>query len=449
MATRILIIDDEEDLCRQLTGFFELKGFEVTTAHLGATAIEMVQSDTFDIALLDLRLPDMTGIDVLEILKRETAGMGIVILTGHGDVETAVRALQLRADHFLMKPVDLTTLGEIVDRVLDQYFHRRTIKYLQERVAKLQGGASIGNIILPADIFDRVQLLAKSPGTSVLILGGTGSGKGVVANAIHALSDRRDMPFVDINCAGLNSELLESDLFGHERGAFTDAKAAKRGLLEVAHRGTLFLDEIADMPASVQGKVLKVLEDRAFRRLGGTSTIRVDVRIIAATNADLEKFVQTGRFRADLFYRLAVMPIRLPGLRQRPQDIPLLADRFVAEFAQTMGKQIVGCSQETHSLLQAYPWPGNVRELRNVMERAVLLCDEGDIHPAHLPQGFSHRPRSKPVDIHDDLRLETLEAEHIRRVLDLHVGNRTHAARTLGINRVTLIKKIRRYGLDP
>jgi DNA-binding NtrC family response regulator len=448
MATKILIIDDEEVLCGQLRSFFEFHGFEVTTAHRGAQGIELVRNEDFDVALLDLHLPDMSGLDVLEALKDLTVGMGVVMLTGYGDVETAVKALQLRADHFLLKPVELAALSEIVNRVLDLYQHRRTLKYLQERVASLQGGTDVSKLILPVDLFERVRVLAESSATSVLILGETGSGKGVVANAIHTLSDRREMPFVDINCAGLSASLLESNLFGHERGAFTDAKTTKRGLFEVANRGTLFLDEIADMPLDVQAKLLKVLEDRLFRRLGGTATIRVDVRIIAATNADIERRVKDGSFRADLYYRLAIMPVNLPPLRQRTDDVPLLAQRFVGEFAHAMGKPVKGCSAEAINMLKSYRWPGNVRELRNVIERAVLLCEDREIQPVHLPQGFRHRPRVRPPAQDEDLRLEVVEADHIRRVLALFKNNRTHAAVALGINRVTLIKKIRRYKLD-
>ena len=390
----------------------------------------------------------MTGLDVLASIKSYAPSMGVIMLTGFGDVETAVKALQHRADHFLLKPVELAALSEIVNRVLDRYQHERTLKYLQERVANLQGGADLGKIILPPEVFERVRILAQSPGTSALVLGETGAGKGVVAHAIHALSDRRDMPFVDINCAGLSSTLLESDLFGHERGAFTDAKLSKRGLLEVAHRGTLFLDEIGDMPLDVQAKLLKVLEERSFRRLGGTTTIQIDVRIVAATNSDIERAVQDGTFRSDLYYRLAIMPIHLPPLRQRLDEIPALAARFTEEFTRVMGKQSQVCSAETINMLKHYGWPGNVRELRNVIERAVLLCEGEEIHPAHLPQALRQRPRVQPLTGNEDLRLETIESEHIRRVLALYDNNRTHAARALGINRVTLIKKIRRYGID-
>ncbi len=448
MSHSILIVDDEETIRRQLKRFFEREGYEAITAADGGEALQRIREVTVDVALLDLRLPDMSGLDVLKVLKQECPSTGAILITAFGDVDTAVRAIQQKADHFLLKPVKLDALKSLVETILERYRSREEMLYLKGRLSEIRQAGRGQRVLLPSEVLQRIELLAENPSTNVLILGETGTGKGMVANAIHQRSDRRERQLVDINCAGLSTTLLESELFGHERGAFTDAKTFKRGLLELAHESSLFLDEIGDLSPDVQAKLLKVIEDRTFRRVGGTKNIEVDVRLMAATHVDLDKAVKADRFRSDLYYRLTVVPIRLPPLRKRREDIPALVQMFVEEFCQAFGRTVQGCSAEAEAMLAVYRWPGNIRELRNVMERAVLLCDSPQIEPRHLPDNLHTRRRSAPLDAQADLTLQTLERKHIQRVLALCDGNRTQAASHLGIHRATLIKKIKKYDLD-
>jgi len=448
MAKRLLIVDDEENLCKQLARFFTMKGYAVESAHDGAAALQALTTFAPEVVLLDLRLPDQSGIDLLQRIKREQPGTGVVMFTAYGDVDTAVRATQLGADHFVLKPVKLDSLEALVERILSTYRSQAEVTYLRGRLDEFRGKDKVQRLLLPPAVKEAITLLAENPGTNVLILGETGTGKGMVANAIHALSPRAEEPFVDVNCAGLSSQLLESELFGHERGAFTDAKSLKRGLLEVAHGGSLFLDEVGDLSLDVQAKLLKVIEDRRFRRLGGTANLKVDVRLMAATNVELERAVKEGRFRADLYYRLTVIPIHLPPLRQRPEDIVPLAQLFREEFSQSLSKPIQGIAPAAEAMLGAYAWPGNIRELRNVMERAALLCPGTAILPGHLPEGLRARSRAAPSLTDDDLSLEAVERSHIQRILALCGGNRSRAAGMLRIHRATLIKKIQRYQID-
>lgn len=352
------------------------------------------------------------------------------------------------AEDFLEKdPRSLEATEIRVEKAVELLRLRRENLYLRGRVRS--------EAVIPGEhqairrLNAMVDLLAQSPSTTILIQGESGTGKELLARAIHLKSLRKDKPFLEINCAGLSETLLESELFGHEKGAFTDAKALKRGLLEVADGGTVLLDEVGDLPLSVQPKLLRVLESKTFRRVGGTRDIAVDVRIIAATNKDLAKLVEKGSFREDLYYRLKVMPLQAPPLRERGKDILLLADLFVKEFNTLLKKRIKGYSQEAQSLLLAYPWPGNVRELRNVTERAMILCQGDWILPAHLPaelQGLT--PSEEALTLREGpLTLEELEKKHIQEVLASVGGNRSQAAKVLGISRSTLQEKIKKYRL--
>ncbi len=447
MLKRILIVDDEQKLCEQLRRFFEAKGFQVYTSYDGTSALEVIRSTEVDVVLLDLRLPDQNGLDVLRSIKREYPGTGVIIITGHGDVDTAVNAIQMRADNFVLKPVNLQTLLTVVERVLESYQSQQEVLFLRGRQSEIRG-QQVKQLLLPPDVMETVRLLAENPATNVLILGETGTGKGMVANAIHEIGPRRDEQLVDLNCAGLAGNLLESELFGHEKGAFTDAKKAKRGLLEIAHRGTLFLDEVGDMALEVQAKLLKVIEERRFRRLGSTVYVDVDVRLMAATHVDLDKAVKAGTFRSDLYYRLSVMPLMLPPLRKRKGEIVPLCNLFLQEFGAKFSKPDLRCARETESMLEAYGWPGNVRELRNVLERAVLLCTGETVEPKHLPENMRTQARTRQFIEGVDYSLESVEAGHIRQILTLCENNRSRAAKLLGIHRTTLLSKISKYNLD-
>ncbi len=445
MSARILIVDDEPSVRRYLTRFLEAKGYEVVEADDGAAGLLRLSDFSPDVVLLDLRLPDMHGVEVLERIHRADPGVGVVVITGHGDVETAVQAMKAHADHFMLKPVDLDVLETIIQRLLARYQLRDELEYLRGRL-QTPGGDEV-HLLLPEDLAARIRMLADSDTTTVLLLGETGTGKGFMARLIHDLGPRSDHGFVDINCAGLAGPLLESELFGHEQGAFTDAKTRKRGLLEFADQGSLFLDEIGDMPLEVQSKLLKVIEDKSFRRVGGVQSLQVDTRIMAATNIDLEAAVRAGRFRQDLFYRLSVVPLELPPLRQRRESIPGLARRFLSEMGRTLGKPSLELSPAAERVLVAHGWPGNIRELRNVIERAVLLCSEAEVEPRHLPETLRPRRGRKPIDLSADNTLAAVEARHIQRILELVDDNRSQAAELLGVHRSTLIAKIKKYGL--
>ena len=448
MVPSILIIDDEATIRRSLRHIFQAKGYRVLEAGNGAAGLSLAQAEEPEVILLDLKLPDCDGIELFDKLKAAVPEAAVIVLTGHGSVEAAVAAIRKGAEDFLEKdPRSLEATEVRVEKAVELLRLRRENLYLKGRVRS--------EAIIPGEhqairrLNAMVDLLAQSPSTTVLIQGESGTGKELLARAIHLKSLRKDKPFLEINCAGLSETLLESELFGHEKGAFTDAKALKRGLLEVADGGTVLLDEVGDLPSSVQPKLLRVLESKAFRRVGGTRDIAVDVRIIAATNKDLAKLVEKGGFREDLYYRLKVMPLQVPPLRERGGDILLLADLFVKELNALLKKRIKGYTKEAQSLLLAYPWPGNVRELRNVTERAMILCQGDWILPAHLPaelQGLT--PSEEALTLREGpLTLEELEKKHIQEVLASAGGNRSQAAKVLGISRSTLQEKIRKYRL--
>jgi two-component system, NtrC family, response regulator AtoC len=447
MSKTMLIIDDEPVICQNLKYFFSKLGFSVETATNGESGIQAFQTVQADIVLLDLKLPDMGGLEVLQKIKTAAPGTGVIMITAYGEIEYAVEAMKMKADNFLLKPVDLTVLENVVVKLFETYRNIREINYLKHTISQIKGVGDLRVIRHPESIFAPIELLAANPATTVLILGETGTGKGVVAQLIHDLSSLSTRPFVDINCAGLSVEFLETELFGHERGAFTDAKATKRGLLEIADGGSLFLDEVGELTLPVQAKLLKVIEEKSFRRLGGTINIKVGVRIMAATSMDLAIAVHQNRFRNDLFYRLNVMPIHLPPLRQQQEIVLLLANDFVKAISRSLNKKITGIGVEAETILKAYDWPGNIRELRNVIERAVLLCNENTIRPRHLPENM-HRPASvkaQPPDL--DNTLAGMEKKHISTILAACSSNHTLAAKVLGIHRTTLLRKMKQFKL--
>ena len=446
MADTVLLIDDDPDLLRSLGNYFEQVGYEVGRELTGEAGLEAYDRMRPDVVLLDLTLPGMDGMQVLERLRERNAT--VILLTGVTDIPTAVRAMQLGAENFLPKPVDMAHLVAVTAKAADKVKLRRVNELLLTSVVPGEGLESLGQSSRMQEFARQVSLLAQSDRTTVLLAGESGTGKGWVARMIHNLSPRAKMPFVEVNCAGLSSTFLDSELFGHEKGAFTDAKDRKQGLFEIADHGTIFLDEIGDLAVELQPKLLKVLETKTFRRLGGTREITVDVRLIAATNRDLPGDVAAGRFREDLYYRLNVMPLELPPLRERSREDRL---SLITRLFQDLRSSVPGApsliAPEALERLLAHAWPGNVREMRNILERALIL-GRGNVSVTvdHLPGELRARG-GQGERRHVPLSLDDLERQHIERTLKHHQGNRTRAADELGISRATLINKIRRFAI--
>ncbi len=447
MSDSLLIVDDDPNVLRGVGDYFERLGYEVYREATGEAALEAHARHRPEVVIVDLKLPGLDGIQVLEELRRR-GDAAVLLMTGHGDIETAVRAMQLGAENFLAKPVDMPLLAAAAARALDKVRLKRHNALLLSR-ATPDGDEVLGVSGAMRDLARQVGLLAQSERTTVLITGESGTGKGWVARLIHRLSPRRGAPFVDVNCAGLSATFLDSELFGHEKGAFTDAKELKHGLFEVADRGSLFLDEIAELAAELQPKVLKALEDKAFRRLGGTRELQVDVRLLAATNHDIGEAVRSGRFREDLYYRLNVIPLHLPPLRERAREDRLaLLRRLFTDLRAELPDSPGDISSEALDRLLVYPWPGNIREMRNVLERALIVGRGAErLGPEHLTAEFGKRAGEKLARV-QTVSLEEVERRHIERTLRRHGGNRTRAAEELGISRATLINKIKTYALD-
>jgi DNA-binding NtrC family response regulator len=390
-----------------------------------------------------MRLPDMTGMEFMKKLKETDSYVSIIIMTAYGTIETAVNALKAGAENFLTKPIDPDGLLVLLSKTLEISENKRRSDYL--KIQQKQADFYVGTSDKLRKIHELIQLLAKND-TTVLVLGETGTGKGLYARLIHNFSARAGYNFVEINCAGFSRELLESELFGYDKGAFTGAVGNKPGLLELANGGTLFLDEIGEMEFNVQSKLLKVIEDKKFRRLGGLQEKVVDLRIIAASNRNLEKEVKNKSFREDLFYRLNVMPIVVPALRDLKEDILPLSEYFLNSICQKQGKRVTGFSDSARNALLNYSWPGNIREMCNLIERSVILCDRPVIEPVDLGLAPSVRSRETP---HVSLgSLEELEREHIQKVLQASGNNLSRAADILGITRSTLYSKIKKYNLE-
>lgn len=449
MNRSILLVDDEAEVLHMLGRFFEKKGWQVQRAAEANGAMSLYERERPDLVLLDIGLPGVSGLHFLEVLRTRDSDATVIMLTGKADIETAVEAMRLGAENFLTKPVELAHLEAASERAYEKSDLRRRNRFLSERRTDVSGTDALGRTPLMRDIARQVEVLAASD-TTVLLTGETGTGKGWIAHLLHSVSRRSGQPFVDINCAGLSATFLDSEIFGHEKGAFTDAKEQKRGLLEVANSGTFFLDEVGDLATDLQPKLLKVLEARKFRRLGGTREIEVDVRLIAATNLDLEKAVHDGRFREDLFYRLNVLPLRMPPLRERGrEEITDLAVRTVVDLRRKIGRGPSRISSDALELLAKYRWPGNIRELRNVIERVILLsADAEEIQPSHLPAEIVGRGIMVEAGVPSDMTLEEVERRHIAMVLASLSGNRSRSAKTLGISRATLYEKLARYDLD-
>jgi DNA-binding NtrC family response regulator len=458
MAATVLIIDDDAMIRDYLGDVLRDDGFEILLAATGGEGEALLRAKPVDIVLLDVHLPDANGIVVLKKIKEIDPQVQVIILTAYSEVPSAVKAMQLGAYDYLAKPSDLMKLKSTISRALKELTMRREI----ERLRQKPGGNSHRWILGQTEAMRHIARLVNKvaqENTTVLIQGESGTGKEVVARTIQERSPRSDRPFVVINCAAIPETLLESELFGFEAGSFTSAKRRKKGLLEIADGGTLFLDEVSEMSPQMQAKILRVLETKKVRRIGGTTDIEVDVRFIAATNRDLKQAVRDGVMRADLYYRLTVVVLNLPPLRERKQDIRLFVDAFIDEFNRTMGKNITKVSEEALQQMRNYSWRGNIRELRNVIERAMVLCDGQEVQPMHLPAELSEMFFSLDdlgvLRLHIDIPNEgvsleglisQLEESLIRQALARADGNQSEAARLLSISRDQLRYRMEKYG---
>jgi DNA-binding NtrC family response regulator len=452
---RLLVVDDDPSGRFALREYFALRGYEVDEADNLRAAIESFQSARPDAAVLDYALPDGTALDLLPRLRALDPTVPLVVLTGHGSIDLAVQAVKEGAEHFFTKPVELATLAVVIERLLDQQRQRQRMLAGKTREARRAVDPFLGTSAAVRHLAEEASRVQASD-SPVLIQGETGTGKGVLAAWLHRHGPRSEEAFVDLNCATLSKDLLESELFGHEKGAFTGAVASKPGLLEVAHRGTMFLDELGDMDPAVQPKLLKVLEEKRYRRLGDVRDRQVDVRLIAATHQDLAGLVNSKTFRQDLFYRVAAIPLLVPPLRERAEDIPLLSRDLLDGITADLGRGRLQITPAALAALGTYPWPGNIRELRNVLERAALLCRDGTIDVADLrfinmgtpPPAAAPAPTVEPVVRHDTaLTLEEVERRHIAAVLEEEDGRVEAAARRLGVPRSSLYKRLRVLGL--
>ena len=446
----ILVVDDEALIRWSLTERLKADGYEVLEADTGHAAIEKLPEGV-DLVLLDYRLPDTDGVSILRKIKDFDQDILVVLLTAYATIETAVEAMKLGAYHFANKPFNLDDVAALVERALETTRLRREVRQYRANAARpysLQRivGASSAMMALR----HLVARVAVSPSSTVLLTGESGTGKDLVAKVIHYSSDRAARPFMNITCSALPEHLLESELFGHERGAFTDARLQKKGLLETADGGTVFLDEIGEMTPALQAKLLRFLEDKAFKRVGGSSDIRVDVRVIAATNRDLETEVKQSRFRSDLFYRLNVLPIAIPALRTHTEDVPLLVEYFIDGFNAEFRKRLLGATPAAYALLQQYGWPGNVRELRNVIERAMLLSDGDRLEARDFPALSAVAGTGNEFELPaQGVDLEKLERSLVIQALRRSGGNQTRAGAMLGLNRDQIRYRIEKFDLAP
>jgi len=454
---RVFVCDDEMLVRLWLEEHLVEEGFDVEAFADGTSVIAATRRDPPDVLLLDLRLPDYSGLEVLAEIQELSPGLPVIMMTAYGEVETAVGAVRAGAYHFLEKPVNLAEILLLIEQALEAYKLRTEVERLRAgHEWRFSEVTLVGRSPAMRRIVDRISRIGEmgSP-SNILIRGESGTGKDLVARAIHARGPRRSEPFVDVNCTALPEQLVESELFGHEAGAFTGARQAKRGLLEVADQGTAFLDEIGDMPASVQAKLLHFLESHSFRRVGGVRDIEVDVHVIAATNRDLTTAVERGDFREDLFYRLNVVPIDIPPLRERPDDIGPLVTHFVKLLSGELRRPESTVTADALATMERFAWPGNVRQLRNVLERVLLFEDTRVIDLRHLPDeireggegGDGETAGFRFVLPAAGVELEEVERELIRQALDRTQGNKSAAARLLGLTRDTLRYRLERYGL--
>jgi len=450
MSGRIMVVDDDRSMCELIEADLGRRGFHISWYTSAEEAFRVLQDGAFDAVLTDLMMPDMNGIDLCDRIVSNRPDVPVIVITAFGSLETAVKAIRAGAYDFVTKPVEMDMLALTLERAVKHRVLQEKVKTLNEVVERTKKFDELLGASVPMqNLYDQLSRMADSEST-VLITGESGTGKELVARILHKQSRRHGGPFVAINCAALPETLLESELFGHIRGAFTDARSARKGLFLQAEGGTLLLDEIGDFPLSLQPKLLRALEERALRPIGGDREIPFDVRVIATTNRDLESAVEEGRFREDLFFRINVIQVELPPLRARGTDILLLAQHFMEQFATRSGKQVVGSSQAVAEKLLDYSWPGNVRELRNAIERAVALTQYEKLVVEDLPEKI-RAYRSTDIIIGSGDPAELVSMEEVERRYILHVlqsagGNKTLAARLLGLDRKTLYRKLRLYG---
>jgi two-component system response regulator AtoC len=451
--TRILVVDDEHLIRWSLEQSLKKQGYDVITAASGEEAVRQVQDESPALMLLDIQLPGMDGLQVLEKVKEIDAEIIVVMVTALGVLETAVKAMRLGAYDYINKPFNLDELSIIVKKALETRQLRKEVAHLRSaQESKFGIDNIIGDSRHMKQVLDMVRKVAKSDASTVLIQGESGTGKELIARAIHMESARKDEPFMAINCAAVPEALLESELMGHEKGSFTDAKTQKRGMFEVSDGGTLFLDEIGDMEMGMQAKLLRVLEERTFRRVGGTKEIPVDVRIVSATNQELLKKIEDRTFRNDLYYRLQVIPIYLPALRERREDIMPLVEFFIRHYNKEFGKTVGGVSKMAQKFLEEYEWPGNVRELRNIIERAIILENEETLMLEHLPRELISKTGdvvSGPMNLRippEGIDIEDVERELIRQSLEIAEGNQSKAAKKLNLGIDAFRYRMKKFG---
>jgi DNA-binding NtrC family response regulator len=447
---KILVVDDEKLTLKNLKYILTKEGYEVKAVDNGMSALNLLKNEEFDLVITDLKMNMVSGLDILEKCKEWYPDTEVIMITAYGSIDSAIQAMKLGAYHYITKPFRLDELKILVKEALEKVRIKKENKRLKEELERLKG--TVVHIITQNPEMKKILELAEKVAPTdcpVLILGETGTGKELLARYIHQHSRRKDKVFLAINCGAFTEELLANELFGHEKGAYTGAVSTKKGLLEVASGGTLFLDEITEMSPTMQVKFLRVLQEKEFIRLGGTEPIKVDVRIIAATNRDIKKEIEKGRFREDLYYRLNVISFNLPPLCQRKEDIPLLCYYFLNKYAKEMNKEVKEISEEAMELLLSYDYPGNVRELENIIARAVALTNSSKIELSHLPEDlkkfkiFTFRKKNFPLPT-----LEEQEKEYIKMVLKEVGGNKTLAAQILGIDRATLWRKLKKYSLE-
>jgi two-component system response regulator AtoC len=455
----ILVVDDERLVRWSLQQKLEQWGYHVSLAEDGTTALGRIQVDNPDLITLDVKLPDMTGIDVLSELRNRNVQIPVIVITAFGIVDDAVRSLKLGAYDFIEKPINFEKLENAVRNALETRRLRTEVALTHEiQRSEFSVDRIIGVSEHIRDVRELIKKVAGSEASTILIQGESGTGKDLVSHAIHYESSRRDRPFFAINCAAIPENLMESELFGHEKGAFTDARTQKRGMFEIADGGTLLLDEVSEMTLGMQAKLLRVLEGQSFRRVGGVKNINVDVRVIVASNRNLEEAVRISKFRQDLYFRLAIIPVYLRPLREHKEDIPPLLDHFIRHYNQKFRKNIQGLTREAEELLMNYDWPGNIRELKNAIERVMILAESNRVAAKYLPIRISEggmMPMPLGQETNGGIQLPAggtslydVEKELIRQALEQARGNKTAAARLLRITRDTLRYKVRKYGLE-